>query len=1066
MNVLKNTNIFKKLIIIIIAIMLFSFAIPKQAYAAIDISGSVSSFLFWIERGVIKVVNNIFCDDIHAYQYVKDGEEGKTTVYISPETIIKGKFALLDPNIFKDITNSESSDDPANDEYYDTHDTNEGSVADDTGVSIASLIEGRSELRDTIAGWYYALRNFALIALLSILVYVAIRMIISTVSQDKAKYKTMLKDWLVAICLVMVMHYIMIGALNITTTIVDAIGTTGQNSNTMQELMLKIQNINDSEEDDHEYEDPETGEIYTIGDAFAYELVLLGVIGYTIIFAFKYLIRMMTIIFLILVAPITAITYPIDKISDGKAQAFNTWLQEFIYQVIIQPFHLLIYVVLIGSAATLANTNVFYSIMCFAVMMPAEKFIKQMFGFKDKLSSPLGAFAGGALASQLINGIKSAGGKSAKADGGDKGNSGGSDDLPRTTDTVNLPGTEGDSNDPIDPRTNQNTQEERESESYRDRTQIEDSTPEPLEDGENEDDFVDETEVEDDSIAYDETPKLEGNEDEETEVLSENTNQDDITETEDEPKDEGEEPNKPSESTPSENSIPEDTTKEENKRGFIKNTWDKAKNSKAAKAAGGRMSRNFMKKYGTTKVKGIAAGMAKKGLNKAYTGSKNTGRKVIRGATTLLGTGAGYLIGAMFNKGKEGAAFGGMIGNKFGTAVTNTTDKAMDKIEGYAGDIYNAYEDHSKDKKKREFKQDENNIKLARMNYKKRHGEDPIGNKLNEELEKMYMMSSHGVKQDQYNDVLSDYEMYKDQDGDYKLDESEAMDTAMYSAIEAQAYSAKDFKDEKTMKQAQEELYKQYEPDILAGKIKQEDAEEKVRQILLGAARMKGVKNPPLQRTQEAEMTIDTPPLSLRMPEFLGISESEMTEQTVETVTRLTATLETAGYSPEQIETLARNTADSRINTAGVITNFENKVELAVEYVKDPTAKHEAEKLVRGTNPGGKAPKAQVQGEVRERFILKDTFKVQKESDVSAMRDLEIEHFDVKTEKTQIQLAREIARNNGNALKEKNSTEVSKIKKNIMKKIKTGSNVSEDKAAEDAENTVNLAGAYFEAGKF
>ena len=51
------------------------------------------------------------------------------------------------------------------------------------------------------------------------------------------------------------------------------------------------------------------------------------------------------IVFLILVAPITAITYPIDKISDGKAQAFNMWLQEFLYEVIIQPFHLLIYVV-------------------------------------------------------------------------------------------------------------------------------------------------------------------------------------------------------------------------------------------------------------------------------------------------------------------------------------------------------------------------------------------------------------------------------------------------------------------------------------------------------------------------------------------------------------------------------------------------------------------------------------------------------------------------------------------------------------------------------------------------
>ena len=51
-------------------------------------------------------------------------------------------------------------------------------------------------------------------------------------------------------------------------------------------------------------------------------------------------------IFLILIGPISCITYPIDKISDGKAQAFNKWFSEFMSEVLIQPFHLLLYVVL------------------------------------------------------------------------------------------------------------------------------------------------------------------------------------------------------------------------------------------------------------------------------------------------------------------------------------------------------------------------------------------------------------------------------------------------------------------------------------------------------------------------------------------------------------------------------------------------------------------------------------------------------------------------------------------------------------------------------------------------
>ena len=87
--------------------------------------------------------------------------------------------------------------------------------------------DSKNGLREAIAGWYYNLVNFAIVALLSVLVYVGIRMITSTISQDKAKYKTMFKDWLVAICLLIFMHYIMIGVLNLTSMITDALGTEG-----------------------------------------------------------------------------------------------------------------------------------------------------------------------------------------------------------------------------------------------------------------------------------------------------------------------------------------------------------------------------------------------------------------------------------------------------------------------------------------------------------------------------------------------------------------------------------------------------------------------------------------------------------------------------------------------------------------------------------------------------------------------------------------------------------------------------------------------------------------------
>ncbi len=49
------------------------------------------------------------------------------------------------------------------------------------------------ELRQNIAQWYYILRNISLVILLGVLIYVGIRMAISTVAEEEAKYKKCLK---------------------------------------------------------------------------------------------------------------------------------------------------------------------------------------------------------------------------------------------------------------------------------------------------------------------------------------------------------------------------------------------------------------------------------------------------------------------------------------------------------------------------------------------------------------------------------------------------------------------------------------------------------------------------------------------------------------------------------------------------------------------------------------------------------------------------------------------------------------------------------------------------------
>ena len=76
-------------------------------------------------------------------------------------------------------------------------------------------------LQPVVATWYKTLRMFAIVASLLVLIYVGIRIVLSSTGSSKAKYKDMLKDWLVGFCLLFLMNYIMAGSVKISKAICD-----------------------------------------------------------------------------------------------------------------------------------------------------------------------------------------------------------------------------------------------------------------------------------------------------------------------------------------------------------------------------------------------------------------------------------------------------------------------------------------------------------------------------------------------------------------------------------------------------------------------------------------------------------------------------------------------------------------------------------------------------------------------------------------------------------------------------------------------------------------------------
>lgn len=279
------------------------------------------------------------------------------------------------------------------------------------------------QLRATISSWYLALRSIAVVGLLSVLIYLGIRMLMTSVAADKAKYKQMLMDWLIAMCLVLVLHYIMSFALTMAETI-----TAMVSSDDNQTIMVHATKV-----DPHwwgsgtlDFSTNLMGYVRFMVQAsdlnvkVAFFALYVMLVIYSIRFTWVYLKRVVNMAFLTLMAPMVALTYPIDKVGDGKAQAFNIWLKEYTYNALIQPVHLLLYKVLLGTAIELAAKNPLYAVVALGFIIAAEKLVKKMFGFDKASGGTVGSLAAAAGVTTMAGKALSSAGKVGPSGGNGK----------------------------------------------------------------------------------------------------------------------------------------------------------------------------------------------------------------------------------------------------------------------------------------------------------------------------------------------------------------------------------------------------------------------------------------------------------------------------------------------------------------------------------------------------------------------------------------------------------------------------------------------------------------------
>ena len=195
---------------------------------------------------------------------------------VTVENIVYNKIPVLDANFF----NFESAG---------------GAVVDENGIIYI--------IKENVAIWYYVFRTMAILIMLIILLYLGIRMAITTVAEKKAVYKQMLVSWVAGFILVFTIHYIMYFIINVNETFISWIVP--------------------------KYEDGTEISLYESVRTKAYSLkattgtaglvMYMVLVYYSIRFLILYFKRYLTIMILALISPFVAVSYAVQKINkNGK----------------------------------------------------------------------------------------------------------------------------------------------------------------------------------------------------------------------------------------------------------------------------------------------------------------------------------------------------------------------------------------------------------------------------------------------------------------------------------------------------------------------------------------------------------------------------------------------------------------------------------------------------------------------------------------------------------------------------------------------------------------------------
>lgn len=267
--------------------------------------------------------------------------------------------------------------------YFDTNESYQ--VGDVTVIANGSNLE----IKKGITTVYYICRMLSIMLSLLVLIYIGIRMALSTVASDQAKYKKMLISWVESMIILFVLIYIIRFIIyfgEILTNVFYQLRVELINSPSNAGMAIFEETIRSQV----------WGGLFSKSgfDVTVWSLIYWCLLFLEVKFFWMYLKRFFMVGLLITVSPLITITYSIDKAGDGKAQVFSNWMSEFLLNVLIQPLHALIYLVFILTANAIATASPLVALALLFTLGTVEKMVKVIFNMNATSLTSIGALLG------------------------------------------------------------------------------------------------------------------------------------------------------------------------------------------------------------------------------------------------------------------------------------------------------------------------------------------------------------------------------------------------------------------------------------------------------------------------------------------------------------------------------------------------------------------------------------------------------------------------------------------------------------------------------------------------